>query len=373
MSVTSSLKTYYINFAQDKKFPIVFGEGAVSSIEKDYGDATKALLVTNSVVREKCSGLIDQIIEHLPIDVFTHVIDDGEQFKHLDTVSGIVDACIQHGLGRKDLIVSVGGGVTGDMVGFAASVYLRGVNVIQVPTSLLAQVDAAIGGKTGVNHSKGKNLIGTFYQPIKTIIDPSVLSSLSSQGMKEGLAEIIKYGVIKDKPLFWYIEQHSNAIMNFNYNDCSDTWNFMIEKSIQNKAHVVSQDEKESEYREILNFGHTIGHAIEAIYGYQTFTHGEAVAIGMVVESIIANECKLLSAQNLERIHKLILQFNYNFDLGNIDRDQFFSVMRLDKKVRKDVVRFVLPTDIGQTKTVESVTNSQVVDSMNRLLDREII
>ena len=312
MSTLNSLKTYYINLSHDKKYPIVFGEGAVSSIEKkDYGSATKALIVTNKTIRSACSNLIDTIHHYLPMDVHEYVIEDGESYKTMDTVSRIIDACIEHKLGRKDILIAVGGGVVGDMVGFAASIYLRGISFIQVPTSLLAQVDAAIGGKTGVNHHKGKNLVGSFYQPVKTIIDPTVLSTLSEQQMKEGLAEVIKYGVINDKPLFWYIEQHLNAISMFSYTNCSDIWNHLIEKSIQNKALVVSQDEKESKYREILNFGHTIGHALESVHGYEKISHGEAVAMGMAVESIISNESQLLSDENLDRILNLIQQFNY--------------------------------------------------------------
>ena len=209
MSVLSSLKTYYINLSHDKKYPIVFGENAYLSIDqKDLGEATKALIVTNRTIKDLCADFFENLTAHLPLDIEFFVIDDGESYKALETVSSIIDACIAHDMGRKDVVLAVGGGVVGDMAGFAASIYLRGVPLIQMPTSLLAQVDAAIGGKTGVNHAHVKNLIGTFYQPVKTIVDPSLLSSLPKPQMKEGLAEVIKYGVIMDKPLFWYIEQY---------------------------------------------------------------------------------------------------------------------------------------------------------------------
>lgn len=368
MSVISSLKTYYINIAQDKKYPIIFGENAYLSIDqKDLGDATKALIVTNSTIKEACHDFFENLVAHLPLDVTFFVIDDGESHKHLDTVSSILDACIAHDMGRKDVVLAVGGGVVGDMAGFAASIYLRGVSLIQMPTSLLAQVDAAIGGKTGVNHESGKNLVGTFYQPIKTIIDPTLLTSLPKAQMKEGLAEVIKYGIIMDKPLFWYIEQHIDAIQTFSYTDCPDVWHFLIEKSIQNKALVVSQDEKESQLREILNFGHTIGHAIESVFSYESVSHGEAVAMGMIVESILSVNLRHLSSETLGRIQTLIQSFEFTLSLSSINSEDFFAALKRDKKVRKGTVRFIFPTEIGQTKTVDGVSDDAIKTALNQL------
>jgi 3-dehydroquinate synthase len=374
MSVTSALKTYYINLDAHRKFPIIFGEQAHTLIDpKEYAGATKAMIVTNKTVAEACSGLIQALEDHLECEVVTYVIEDGESFKQLQTLEQIIDACIHNSLGRKDLVLAVGGGVVGDITGFAASVYLRGISFIQVPTSLLAQVDAAIGGKTGVNHEQGKNLIGTFYQPIKTIIDPTVLASLSPEEMKQGLAEVIKYGVINDKPLFWYIEQHAAAIQTFNYNNCPDVWNYLIEKSIQNKALVVSQDEKEAEVREILNFGHTIGHAIESVFKYNKVSHGDAVAMGMVVESVLSNQLKYLSNENLERIQSVVGLFDYPFIQESLDKDLFFSALKLDKKTRKGKVRFVLPTDIGSTKTVEGIQDEEIITAMKTVFGEAIL
>ncbi len=368
MSVTSALKTYYINIAQDRKYPIIFGENAYLSIDqKDLGDATRALIVTNRSIHEACSEFISNLQDHLSVDVDVFILDDGESFKSLESVSSIIDACIAHDMGRKDALIAVGGGVVGDMVGFAASIYLRGISLIQIPTSLLAQVDAAIGGKTGVNHSEGKNLIGTFYQPVKTIVDPTLLRSLSQDRMKEGLAEVIKYGVIMDKPLFWYIEQHMDAIKTFSYDDCPDVWHFLIEKSIQNKALVVSQDEKEAQYREILNFGHTIGHAIESVFSYSKVSHGEAVAMGMIVETILSVNLRHLSPDHLPRIQSLIEGFDFNLSLSDVDAGVFFSALKRDKKVRKGTVRFIFPTDIGQTKSVDGVSHDSIREAIQAL------
>jgi 3-dehydroquinate synthase len=356
MSAVTSIKNYYINIAPDKKYTIAFGENAHLAINKnDIGQATRALIITNTTIESACADALAKFSGHLELTVHMLVMEDGETAKTLDTVSTIIDACIAYDLGRKDVIIAFGGGVIGDMAGFAAAVYLRGISFIQVPTSLLAQVDAAIGGKTGVNHSQGKNLIGSFYQPVKTVVDPTRLKSLNKEQMKEGLAEIIKYGVIMDKPLFWYIEQHMDAIRTFSYTDCPDVWNFLIEKSIQNKALVVSQDEKETQYREILNFGHTIAHAIEACSKYSDYSHGEAVATGMIIESLMAVQLRHLSCENYDRIKLLIQSFNFKLTMPKCSITDFSAAIKRDKKIRKGELRFIFPTDIGQTKSINGV------------------
>lgn len=369
-----ALKSYYVNLSKDRKYPIVFGENAAYDIlTHDLNGATKCLIVTNKLVETACKRLIQQVSDSISLHTHRLIIPDGEQHKTIDTVSDIIDACVHHRLGRNDCLIAIGGGVLGDMVGFAAATYLRGIPFIQVPTSLLAQVDAAIGGKTGVNHPRGKNLIGAFYQPIKTIIDPTVLSTLTQAQMREGLAEIIKYGVIKDKPLFWYIEENLSAISALRYDQCTDSWNYLIETSIQNKASIVSADERESELRETLNFGHTIGHALEAVHNYSGITHGDAVAIGMIVETILANQVQLLNTETMVRIIRLIERFDYAASMTNLHKDTFFSALSLDKKVRKDLIRFVLPTDIGQTRTVSTITNAQIIASINTYYQQEVL
>jgi 3-dehydroquinate synthase len=374
MSAISSLKTYYINISSGKKYPIIFGDNAVSGISaNDISMATKALIVTNTTVAHECRAYIDSIKNHVELDIELLQLDDGESTKSMDTVMTIINKCLSHKMGRKDVVFSLGGGVVGDMAGFAASIYLRGIPFFQMPTSLLAQVDAAIGGKTGVNHSFGKNLVGTFYQPVKTFVDPSVLHTLSKEQMKEGLAEIIKYGIIMDKPLFWYIEENVNAINMFSYKDCTDVWHFLIEKSIQNKAKVVSQDEKESEYREILNYGHTIGHAIELAFSYERVSHGQAVALGMVVEALIALLLNHISKDDYQRIKQLIDQFDYNFSIENIDSDIFFNALLADKKVRKGNVRFVVPTGIGSIKTIQDVSEDVIREAMSMAFGEGVI
>ena len=362
--MSASLKTYFINLTH-KKFPIVFGPQAVGGIQlKSIPNATRALIVTNTTVQQACQACIHAITQQLGLSTEVVVLDDGESFKTLSTVSRIIDACIDHSMSRHDIIIAVGGGVVGDMAGFAAAVYLRGVPFIQVPTSLLGQVDAAIGGKTGVNHAKGKNLIGAFYQPVQTIIDPSLLSTLQPAQMKEGLAEIVKYAVIMDKPLFWYIQQHSNAIQPCTYGSCPDVWHYLIEKSIQNKALVVSQDEKEAALREILNYGHTIGHAIESALGYSAISHGLAVAIGMVVEARLAVKNRHLTVEAYQKIQNLIEELGFECRVPPMSKSLFLSALTRDKKVKKGMIRMVVPTDIGQTKVMTGCSDDAIANAM---------
>ncbi len=368
MSVAHSLKTYFINLA-NKKFPIYFGPKASQGMSlQSMPNASRGLIVTNTTVQEACAQCIQTIGHQLGISTKVLALEDGESFKTLATVSHIIDTCIEHQMTRHDIIIAVGGGVVGDMAGFAAASYLRGIPFIQVPTSLLGQVDAAIGGKTGVNHAHGKNLIGAFYQPIQTIIDPALLESLKPEQMKEGLAEIVKYAVIMDKPLFWYIEQHLSAIQSCRYSSCPDIWHYLIEKSIQNKALVVSQDEKEAQLREILNHGHTIGHAMESALGYADISHGQAVAVGMVVEAHLAMTHRYLSNDTYQKIHGLIQSLGFELAVPSIPESKFLSALTRDKKVKKGEVRFVVPTDIGQTKVISGITEAAIIDSIQACL-----
>ena len=368
MSVAHSLKTYFINLST-KKYPIYFGPKASQGmVLQSMPNASRGLIVTNTTVQEACDDCIKTIGHQLGIRPMVLALEDGESFKTLASVARIIDACIEHQMTRHDIIIAVGGGVVGDMAGFAAASYLRGIPFIQVPTSLLGQVDAAIGGKTGVNHAHGKNLIGAFYQPIQTIIDPTLLESLKPEQMKEGLAEIVKYAVIMDKPLFWYIEQHLSAIQSCRYASCPDIWHYLIEKSIQNKALVVSQDEKETKLREILNYGHTIGHAMESALGYADISQGQAVAVGMVVESYLAMKHRHLSNATYQKIHSLIQNLGFELCVQSFTESKFLSALIRDKKVKKGEVRFVVPTDIGQTKVISSLTEDEIIHAMQDCL-----
>lgn len=371
--MSTLLKTYFVNSSNQCKYPIVFGPHAIEALDTpDITEATRAIIVTNKTVESACRGIIDQLTAAISLNTHVRVIEDGECVKTMATVSTILDACVHHKMGRRDVLFCVGGGVVGDMAGFAASIYLRGIPFFHVPTSLLAQVDAAIGGKTGVNHPAGKNLIGTFCQPKKVFIDPTVLHSLPVDQMKEGLSEIIKYGIIMDRPLFWYLEEHIQAIQSFRYADCPDIWHYLIERSVQNKAMVVSQDEMEVEYREILNYGHTIGHAIESAMGYSGISHGDAIAIGMLVEAKIAVQLHHISRDDEARMARLIRHFHHQTSLDDMDDAVFFHALTTDKKVRQGRVRFVVPTGIGSTKTIQDVPSHIVSTAMSEVLGRAL-
>lgn len=286
--------------------------------------------------------------------VATHILPAGEQHKTLAALQQIYDTAQQHRLERRATFIALGGGVVGDMTGFAAATWLRGVNFVQVPTTLLAMVDAAIGGKTGVNHPQGKNLIGAFYQPRAVCIDPQVLATLPEREFRAGLAEVIKYGVIWDADLFQQLEAaprlDSYAALS------PDLLQAILYRSCQAKAEVVSKDEKEAGLRAILNYGHTIGHAIESLTHYQQFVHGEAVAIGMVAAGAIAEQLDLWTAEDAARQLALLRKAQLPTEIPRqVAVTEILTALQSDKKVQAGQVRFILPTAIGAVQIVESV------------------
>jgi 3-dehydroquinate synthase len=255
-------------------------------------------------------------------------------------------------------MVALGGGVIGDMTGFAAATWLRGVNFVQVPTTLLAMVDASIGGKTGVNHPQGKNLIGAFYQPKLVLIDPSVLKTLPVREFRAGMAEVIKYGVIWDAQLFQQLEDSDN-LASFSQID-GQLLQTIITKSCQAKADVVSKDEKEAGLRAILNYGHTIAHGIESLTGYTRINHGEAVAMGMVAAGAIAVKLGMWTEAENQRQTALIAKAGLETQIPPLNPDQMIEMLTADKKVKDGKVRFILPTAIGQVTISDRVTPSMV-------------
>jgi len=288
------------------------------------------------------------------------LLPPGERYKTPATLQKIYDAALSHRLERSSTIVALGGGVIGDMAGFAAATWLRGVRFVQVPTSLLAMVDASIGGKTGVNHPQGKNLIGAFHQPRLVLIDPEVLKTLPAREFRAGMAEVIKYGIIWDADLFEQLEQASR-LDQFRYLS-ADLLQTILTRSCQAKADVVSQDEKESGLRAILNYGHTIGHAIESLTGYRVVNHGEAVAIGMVAAGAIAVACNLWEEADTQRQLALIQKTGLPTQVpAGISIDAILASLQTDKKVKAGQVRFVLPTRIGASIVTDQVTPETIV------------
>ena len=291
------------------------------------------------------------------------LVPDGERFKQLATVTRIYDALVKVAADRSSTLVTFGGGVIGDMAGFAASTYLRGIPLVHVPTTLLAQVDSSVGGKVGVNHPLGKNLIGAFYQPHAVIIDPSVLGSLPRREFRAGLYEVVKYGVTSSPGLFERIGRDLKAI--FDREPAAVT--AIVAESCQIKASVVAADEKESGLRRILNFGHTSGHALEAVTKYKRFRHGEAVAYGMLVAAEIAARRGIMSAADRQALADLITRLGPLPPIADLSAARMIEAMRHDKKVVAGQLHFVLPTGIGGTSIVNDVTEKEIKAALQRL------
>lgn len=288
------------------------------------------------------------------------LIPDGERFKHLATVGRIYDGLIRAGADRSSTVVAVGGGVVGDVAGFAAATYLRGVPVVQVPTTLLAQVDSAIGGKVGVNHPMGKNLIGAFHQPIAVAVDPTLLGTLPRREFRAGLYEVIKYGMIASRPLFDRVAAGLTAL----FAREPPALVPVIAESCGIKAEIVGRDERESGPRRALNFGHTAGHALEAVTKYRRFRHGEAVAYGMLVSAELGVARGTLQDADRRALAALITQLGPLPPVGDLSASEVVQAMARDKKVVAGKLHFVLPTAIGAITTVTDVTTEELERSL---------
>lgn len=319
----------------------------------------KVLVVSNSTIFRHYGEHIISALHQAGFDVAHLIVPAGERYKTLSTVQKIYDAALAHRIERSSTFVALGGGVIGDMTGFAAATWLRGLNVVQVPTSLLAMVDAAIGGKTGVNHPQGKNLIGAFHQPRLVLIDPHVLKTLPTREFRAGMAEVIKYGVIWDSQLFEHLEAASQLDRLTTLTD--DLLHNILTRSCQAKAHVVSKDEKEAGLRAILNYGHTIGHAVESLTRYRLVNHGEAVGIGMVAAGQLAVKLGLWDEAANQRQRALIEKTGLPTQLPpGIAIDDILLSLQADKKVEAGQVRFVLPTQIGAAIVTDQVPNNTI-------------
>ncbi len=306
---------------------------------------TSVVVVTNPTVAGHHLDTLLNKLSATQLHVVT--IPDGEGYKTLETVENILNECFEHKLDRKSLLIAFGGGVIGDMTGFTASLYQRGIDFIQIPTTLLSQVDASVGGKTGVNNKYGKNLIGAFYQPKAVYIDPTFLETLPPREFAAGVAEVVKMAMMFDKDFFHYLE---GADLNN-----IETIKEMIAKSVSLKAWVVNQDEKEAGIRAVLNYGHTFGHVVENETDYTTYLHGEAVAIGMVMANALAVELGLLSQDEAQALKTLLISANLPTSYVIQDVDDFYAHFFLDKKSAKGSITFILPHGIGAHKIARNI------------------
>jgi 3-dehydroquinate synthase len=359
-----------------RPYPIVVGPGSLASLgdrllELGIKAPSKVLVVTNPVVQQYYGELCRHSLVAAGFAVEQLVIEAGEDQKTPTTVARIHDAAFSQRLERGSLIVALGGGVVGDMAGFAAATWLRGIAVVQVPTTLLAMVDAAIGGKTGVNHPGGKNLIGAFHQPKLVLIDPTVLATLPEREFRAGMAEVIKYGVISDPPLFAELEAAAlqNPTAGLASRDAvgEALLQRLLERSAAAKARVVAADEREGGLRAILNYGHTLGHGVETLCGYGTYLHGEAVGLGMLAAGEISRAIGLWSPDDQQRQWAVIKAAGLPLDWPALDPDLVLDCLQGDKKVRNGKVRFVLPTSIGSVELRDDVEPQLVRGVLERL------
>jgi 3-dehydroquinate synthase len=348
----------------ERSYNIYIGNGTLEGIGERLGLfdlSPKIAMVSNPTVFSLYGNRVSDSIQKAGFDLLTITIPDGEEFKDLTWLQHMYDELLGHGLDRSSALLALGGGVIGDITGFAASTYMRGIPYVQIPTTLLAQVDSSVGGKTGVNHKLGKNMIGTFWQPRIVWIDTDTLKTLPKRELLAGLAEVIKYGVIRDEELFMFLERNRDSILNLN----EDALAHIIKRSCEIKADVVSKDERESGLRAILNYGHTVGHAIETATGYTQFLHGEAVAIGMYCEARLSQILGIIDSGHVKRIEALIKAYGLPCTMPpDILIDALISSMKLDKKAIAGELKFVLPEKIGKVIIQKGVEEKAVRDSL---------
>jgi 3-dehydroquinate synthase len=306
-------------------------------------------LVTNTTVSALYGEDAKSSLEQNGFQVTLICLPDGEEYKTTETVNSIYDSLIKEGFDRTSGLVALGGGVVGDIAGFAAATFLRGIPYVQVPTTLLAQVDSSVGGKTGVNHPLGKNLIGAFYQPRQVFIDVDTLKTLPYREFSAGMAEVIKYGMIWDEKFFFWIKRNQEKLAQLD----PETLIGCIKRACEIKAEIVEEDEQESNLRAILNFGHTFGHAVENLAGYGEYRHGEAVAIGMYIAARASEKMGLCTFEHIGELKELLSRFHLPVDLPAFSMEDYLTAMKRDKKNREGVLRMVLNKGIGGYQITE--------------------
>jgi 3-dehydroquinate synthase len=326
-----------------RSYPILIGQGLLRerSAFEQHLRAHDLLVVSNTVVAPLYLDALETSLR--PRRVVATILPDGESHKTLGNVARILDVLVANRFGRDCAVVALGGGVVGDMAGFAAATYQRGVAFAQVPTTLLAQVDSSVGGKTGVNHPGGKNLIGAFHQPGVVVADTATLATLPPRELRAGLAEVIKYGLICDAVFFAWLEEHLDALLGGD----AAALAHVIRRSCEIKAEIVGRDEREHGDRALLNLGHTFGHALEAATGYREWLHGEAIGAGLVMAARMSHECGYLTPEELDRVTRLIARTGLPTHVSNVKPDVALEHMRIDKKVQAGKIRLVLPRGIG--------------------------
>lgn len=338
---------------QERSYPIIIENGLLDRIGsevKKIFKGKKIFILTDRNVNKHYGDKISRGLLDNNYDVKLLALEPGEQTKDFSTLPQVYDELLDFGITRSDLIIALGGGVIGDLAGFVASTYLRGIDFVQVPTSLLAQVDSSVGGKVAVDLKRGKNLVGSFYHPKVVFIDPKVLETLEERVFIDGMAEVIKYGCIKDKNLF-------DTLINIkDKNELINNIEEIIHRCCSIKKEVVEKDEKDTGERMLLNFGHTLGHAIEQYYNYSKYTHGEAVAIGMYQISKISEESGLTSVGTTDLIKEILVKYNLPYDM-DVKMEDIIDAIKLDKKNLGNVLNVIILKEIGQSEIYKTDRN----------------
>lgn len=361
------LKTVRVQLGS-RSYDISIGVGLLDQIEGlvaiEPGDT--AVIVTNGVVAQSYLPSVRHSLLRRCAQVHAIVLPDGEAFKTAETLGFIHTRMLELGIDRKSVLFALGGGVVGDLSGFAAATYQRGIRFVQIPTTLLAQVDSSVGGKTGINHPLGKNMIGAFHQPEAVIADTDCLNTLPRRELVAGLAEVIKYGAIWDLEFLGWLEQNLDQLLALN----SEALVVAVERSCKTKAEIVAQDERESGVRAILNFGHTFGHAIETGTGYGTWLHGEAVSAGMVLATALSRRLGMLREAEERRLVGLLGRAGLPTHAPALGADRYMELMRHDKKTERGRLRLVLLSGLGNAVVRAGVSGDQLADLLVRLTDR---
>jgi len=342
-----------------RSYPIHIGSGLIQHAGALLADdlrAHRAVIVTNATVGAHWLAPLRTALSAAGIASETIVVPDGERYKSWATLDNVLTRLLELATERSTPVIALGGGVVGDLAGFAAAIYQRGIPFVQVPTTLLAQVDSSVGGKTGINHPLGKNMIGAFHQPRAVLIDVDCLSTLPARELAAGMAEVVKYGAICDAAFFAWLEQNVGRVMARE----ADAVTHAVAESCRLKAEIVARDERETGDRALLNFGHTFGHAIETGVGYGEWLHGEAVAAGMVVGARLSVLRGHLAASDAERLRNLLVRANLPVDAPGLRPGRYRELMQRDKKVLAGAIRFVLLKGIGQAFVAADVTDAQL-------------
>ena len=354
------MKTLEVDLG-NRSYPIYIGTDLIDQSElfQACEKSTSIYIVTNTTVAPLYAQRLTNTLEKLGKPVRTIVLPDGESYKDWKNLQLIFDDLLKFGADRQTILVALGGGVIGDMTGFAAASFMRGIRFIQVPTTLLAQVDSSVGGKTGINHPLGKNMIGAFHQPVAVIADLNTLKTLPPRELSAGLAEVVKHGAIADAPFLDWIEANASALLACD----TEAMEHAVLRSCEIKSAVVSADEKEGGIRATLNFGHTFGHAIEAGMGYGEWLHGEAVGCGMVLGADLSCRLNYISKADAQRLGKIIESMRLPTVPPKFGAQRYMELMQVDKKTEGGQIRYVVLEKIGQAK-IQSVADAQVIETL---------